>query len=285
MKQFLLFVFLLFNFSSANAQCWANAGAIWYYDYAPNYPMGYIKVERTGDTVIAGRQCDMLLETSFNFNASNPADTVSYTRYYTYATNDTVYMTYLPVVNFKVLYGFVQPGDTIMPCGFAGSGWWADSSTTVMMNNQQLWKVYMHKPGCLNMETWVMDKIGCELVFRPISDCFSPGLPGYHLRCYYDATGLYYNSHLAPYCDYTAHNLPDENITAYSDPFGITVYSSLVKEGTQIKIFDDRGRLIAYSEGNSSNTVFLPNANLSTGTYFVQLINGDESKGKKFLVK
>jgi hypothetical protein len=90
---------------------WINPGAVWYYKWDAIWVVGNDKIEYTHDTIIYGKTCQVLKNTSNTYltSSSSPVSTsISY--HYTYNSGDTVF--HFVDSTFHVLYDFgAQPGD------------------------------------------------------------------------------------------------------------------------------------------------------------------------------
>lgn len=285
MKSTLLAVLLFFPFAIF-AQTWANPGATWYYDYSPDQPNGYIKIERIGESISEGHLCDVLKQTSVLNDSGSIAE--SPITFFTYQSNDTVYIGGVPSSNgsyFVPLYVFNLPSGAWMNSIF--SSWKYDSTGYTNLLGQNLKTAYIHHDYCQEItKAVVFDKIGCEYFLMPQHYCPWSSFKGYRLRCYFDSTGLYYNTHRVPYCDYTSSDVQNDMLV-YTDPSGITVSSALIAPGTIVRIYDIRGQFLSekrWKDNADNGNFYFANPGLCSGVYFVRIITPEKTIAQKFYV-
>ena len=99
MKTLLFFLFLATS-SSINLfaqQPWAAPGATWYYSNVNGFMgyEGYQKIQKTGDTLINGINCDNLLITDYIYDYTISSFRSDTSRNYTYISNDSVYFVFI----------------------------------------------------------------------------------------------------------------------------------------------------------------------------------------------
>ncbi len=125
MKKILLFLICQFFFHTFSAQGWCKPGATWHYkifNIGPSIglPFGYWningveKYQYTGDTVLNGINCNIVISTFSGYlNSYSATATVApnFKRYYTYQNNKVVYAwspstgTFDTIVNFNAAVG------------------------------------------------------------------------------------------------------------------------------------------------------------------------------------
>jgi len=104
----LLFLFVLLPFL-ASSQSWIPESSVWHYDYWNIGEVGFNKIEYTGDTIIGGHSCQIIVDTQFVFFQAPNGTTIlasknQFPTNYTYNNNDSVF--YYQDNNFWLLYNF-----------------------------------------------------------------------------------------------------------------------------------------------------------------------------------
>jgi len=215
----LLFTGTLLLFS-AEGQNWAAPGATWYYSFM-NFGMdGYVKITKTADTVINGKNCDVLLKerwwhdypNSINYYAVIGKD-------YTYTDSGVVY--YYRQGLFFVLYDFnalvgdswVVAGWSSSPCSMQDTTYVDSVGATVINSDTLKWMWLRPSLGNYNPD-WqfsatgfpsagkIIEKIGCTGYMFPEPYCVTDLSEGGILRCYTDSSGWTYQSGVVSQCDY-----------------------------------------------------------------------------------
>ncbi len=218
MKTIFTLIFCLFSWMTASAQEWAPAGAIWHYTeyyFGPTLiTEGFMTIESTGDTMVAGHLCRKLVKGSYPGCMDRPAVE------FTYSQDDKVYFYDAPFNTFQVLYDFgANAGDswTILvkdmfpPDDVDTLIVMVDSATLITINGASLkklsvtyrfrseWDPNYNYPGTIIQSVgdlnymfhwypqWAM---GCDANF-------SGGL-----RCYEDSLIGLYETGIADSCDY-----------------------------------------------------------------------------------
>ncbi|MCF8298987.1 MAG: T9SS type A sorting domain-containing protein [Saprospiraceae bacterium] len=107
-KIYLIIIVLLFN-CCAIGQVWVDKGAVWHYDYSNIGYGGFIKYIYTQDSLISGKNCQMISGIKYKFSMDQ-FGTIYYvgqqalSNQFTYTSGDTVF--YWSSNEFFVLYNF-----------------------------------------------------------------------------------------------------------------------------------------------------------------------------------
>lgn len=300
----LLLILLLFSAIPSFSQSWAAPGATWYYDFQYFACTGFERIQKTGDTIIEGRQYDKL-EIFRKWRCFNPSDSGSYTipqLEFTRAVNGIVYI-YRDSADY-VLYDFnAQAGDswvvraeTIMNSGVCDTGTVVtDSATTVIINGDTLRKIYTQPfdPNFPMMSFYfpVVEKIGGLANLFPYQMCLTDIPQGYGLRCYFDSTGWTY--HGPTYSNTSCDDMTGihESITLanplniITDPSGhkITVISPQLNQGALLRIYDFRGQVMLEQSVYTAGSVELYFPSESSGIYFLTIFSENFFGSRSFI--
>lgn len=290
---------LIFLSSFLCAQSWAAAGATWHYTAQLFTFSGYIKIEKTSDTLISGYTCDVLTKTRIGFNyLTSQNDSVLFGREYTRLSNDTVYT--FRNNQFYVLYCLnANPGDTWVVAGNNVNCSPIDTITvdsvgTTMINSTPLRYTWtsMISPNGWRFTGKIVEKIGCIGYMFPEPTCVTDSEEGGPLRCYSDSTGWNYQTGIAPSCDYTTSvsdpTLPRLSISVVPNPF--SSHPSFLICGNNgndlsyaIKIYSEQGAEVLTIKG-SDDSFTMNDESLSPGLYlWVATLNESELFSGKIL--
>ncbi len=211
MKTILLSLLLFFMSSLAMTQVWAPAGATWHYDWFSMWYSGYVKVQYTGDTTVAGKVCKILKKERYQYDWVHQTYSNEVIGYeYTYEENNTVY--YYRNDHFFKLYDFnVVPGSSWEISGWGGplcdsiASVVVDSTGLTTINSVSL-KYLKVSPGpnsywAFSSDT-ILERISCLGYMFPEPTCVVDLYEGGALRCYYDDSFGLYERGPAPSCDY-----------------------------------------------------------------------------------
>ena len=241
---------------------WAPVGAQWWYSIVSPTVSGYIKIERTGDTLIKNRNCQVLSKSMYGYDLSfskpkyfsNPMGKV-----YTYYEKGKVY--YHARDTFGLLYDFNASEDDTLNimgyfanCGETGTVY-VDSVQTTTFNGRQLKTIWtspynqsFHEIGK------IMSRIGSFNYILPqvteycgIADLAEGG----PLRCYKDPEIGTFSTGIVPSCDYMYTSLPEQNINSikiYPNPatkmLNIKLPGTLTGHSLTISLFDAFGKKV-----------------------------------------
>lgn len=291
-RVYILTILFLLSVSSFAQNDWAPPGATWYYNYQNFWHEGYIKIEYSKDTLLAGQNCKVLQKTSiiYDFLASE-TDTNVYGFEYTFIDSNIVYA--YRNHQFKQIYDFnALTGDTCFVAGwdsaysFNGCSEdgevYVDSTDSVTIGLYALKRIFVYPT---DSSDW---SIGDEIVQRigsfgfmipwPTFNCVVDVYEGGDLRCYYDSAFGLYQVGTTP-CDFIVGI--DESITGN----GINVFpnpacSFIQVENNQpqalmLEIFSIIGQLVL-SKNLSDQTSIISVQDLDAGMYFLRVRNNEE---------
>ena len=212
MKTILLSLGLFFVTSLAMTQDWAPAGATWHYDWASFWVSGYVKIQYTGDTTVAGKTCKILKKERYTYDWNQHVYSNELIGYeFTYEENNVVY--YYRNNQFFELYDFnaaignswtISGWNATSPCDSTGTVV-VEGSGTETINSVPL-KYLKVSPG--SSSTWafssdtIFERIGSLGYMFPEPTCVVDVFEGGPLRCYYDNSFGLYERGIAPSCDY-----------------------------------------------------------------------------------
>jgi hypothetical protein len=274
-----LYLLLLFFIpASAFTQPYFNDGATWYYDLWPSDTVSYVKIEKTAEVWMAGKLCDELTFSYYNF-ANSPAPEI--VRHYTYVSGDTVMIYNTGNSRFGELYNFSYgTGDTIS-CWLCSGSFVIDSTSQATINNNVLRTQHI-RMYTLTYITY--EKIGNTGFLIPHMQTQSPSDPGLNLRCYQDNTGLYLHTGVSESCD-DGNELHDTtSIQIMSGQFGVAVISNAIVPGSEISVYDTRGRLVVREIAEQATTCYVEMQFDSRAVYFATVRNGEEYYSEKFVL-
>jgi hypothetical protein len=224
MKRILLIIFSVIVFAPGKTQPWAATGATWHYEFddyvfcPPWYPygIGYVKISKTVDTVIAGKNCDVLLKERWLHGCWGGGNLYVNLGYeYTYLDSGKVYR----YINghFTVLYDFnknageywlIEGDSTMCPNPFSRDTVWVQNTGTVIINSDTLkqltlyWNFQSPPNWMFLYSPMIAEKIGPLGYMFPETNCIADYWEGGLLRCYTDSSGWSYQTNIAPYCEY-----------------------------------------------------------------------------------
>lgn len=276
-----LYLLLLFCIpTSSFSQPYFNDGATWYYDLWPGDTVSYVKIEKTAEVLTAGKLCDELTFSYYNFAQSS---TPSTQHYYTYVSGDTVMIYNSGNSRFGPLYNFSdQPGDTIS-CWVCSSSFVIDSTPVVTINNTIL-KTQHIRMYATQYTFITFEKIGNTGFLIPHMQMANPSQPGLNLRCYQDNTGLYLHTGVSESCD-DGNELHDTtSIQIMSGQFGVAVVSNSIVPGSEISIYNIRGQLVVREIAEQTTTCYVEMQFDSRAVYFATVRNGEEYFSEKFVL-
>jgi hypothetical protein len=276
------------------SQSWAPVGAVWTYTetFASSYEVDPSVVTSVKDTIVNSINCKKI---RYQFGTCNYASS------FMYDDSDRVYFYDAPSNKFNLLYDFNKlPGETwyIKASGLSGgkdsSLVHVDSTSTVVINSNTLKVLYTTIDGSaggnwVGINGKITEKLGHEKFMFPLisglcDENFNDGL-----RCYQDSTIVYYQTGIAPSCDYTTvgiNELSTSNIISISpnpasseiqvtgnqsSVVGIDVYNTLGEKVYTSPITDYRSPITV-------NIAALP-----TGMYFAEIKSQKEITVRKFI--
>jgi hypothetical protein len=299
MKTFILLFNLIFIHNLCIGQNWAPIGAKWHIGliesfFSPN--QGYIIVESIGDTVISGKNCQILSQTRYysNGNISNLGSLYMYEdsgKVFNYFVND-----------FYTLYDFnAQPGDTwsvVVPYPSPFSQGpnppdsivtiVVDSISTTMISGQNLKTLYVHSDS----NDWyflnpIIENIGSRSgLFPYIYDWMDSDLP--FLRCYEDAT-LNFQQNPTVDCDLLITSTIDvhdqKSLTLSPIPFKehLIIHNGY-NEDFAVEVIDMNGKIVNRFSQSRTSQLEINMMFLQKGFYVFRFTSTATLQKYKFLV-
>jgi len=306
MKKLLQISILFLLIHNCSAQTWAAPGATWYYDVAPNfYSVGYVKITRTGDTLIQGHMCDILEKRATGFNIAGPFpmyfDNV-YSYEYTYTNNNVVY--HWRTNAFYVLYDFnASPGSGwtvagspfgLGVCDSTGYVTCIQSGNTIINGQPLMYSDVVSDSlsvyGFSDSTSRILQKIGNTSSFNAdFLTCIADANEMYKLRCYSDSSGFYYSTGIAPGCNFITgiYDTSVTNLISFSpNPFTneLTVSIPQLNTEAQLTLLDVYGKQVL-TQIIPPKTLYLKlqTLNLVKGVYFLQLQRGNQNVTRKVI--
>ena len=194
MKKIKLICFLTFlNLIQIKAQTsWAAPQATWYFTFDHFAYGAYVKIEKVGDTLINGINCDVLQKTRIGYDYSSSFwDTVNLGREYTCVSlnGDTVFC--FRNNHFYILYAFnAVPGNTWyvggnnINCDTIGKIR-VDSIGTEIINSDTLRYLWTspYANSRYSFSGKIIEKLGCFGYMFPEPTCAVDGNEGGPFRC------------------------------------------------------------------------------------------------------
>jgi hypothetical protein len=286
MKTLLLSLSLFFACSLIMGQVWAPAGATWHYDYANFWVSGYVKIQYTGDTTVAGKSCKVLTKTRSTYDyLLQTYSNIVIGHEYTYFENNVVY--YYRYGKFFKLYDFnAVAHDSWEIAGWDSSQLCGDSDVVVVdtagktIINSDTLKYLKVSPApdyqwAFTSDT-IIERIGSFGYMFPEPFCVVDLFEGGSLRCYYDNSFGLYEKGYAPSCEYIGvETLHPEQIyfKVYPVPAAdiITLeFAKPVKGTNLVEISDIPGnRLKKMTTDKSTLTIDI--SGLKNGIYFISV--------------
>lgn len=301
----IFFFWTFFTYS----QDFAPVGSIWHftnYETSAPYPLGYLKIECIGDTVLLGKTCRHLKKTKVQSNGVS----VSEKDEFIYNSGDTVYV-YVPDDNFYILYNFnAQPGDTWTTSAFdmyndiyAESTHLVDSIATTLINGQLLKQLFVRTTegyltflgeyGANQDLAIISEKIGdSEYMFPQNYGLWDIDLR-IGLRCYSDSEFGEYNSGIVEDCEMlvsdTKEILEDYKIEIYPNPANdevqVTWSTSIPDIDTILRITNLQGKVLKFlllttTRGNDIISL----TDIPAGSYYVSIGNTDNNLMQKLII-
>ena len=218
-KKFIIYLSLLFNSFSINAQEWFPIGATWYYNQVNFLPGGnsYQHFEVTGEAVIQGKSCKIIagLCQCGEYGSIN----------YLYQEGDQVFIYDAAHDAFNLLYDFtLVPGDTLhYHSEIAGdTDYLLDSITFLQAGPLNLRVQHIHPvEGWLQLGGIIYERMGNTGCLYPVIGFCDPGTAG--LRCYEDSIiGLQKFIPVELPCDYITSSTQqldeDPSVSIYPNP-------------------------------------------------------------------
>lgn len=293
-------IFLINGFS----QTWIDSNAKWTFDYWNVSESGTWRWEYTNDTVIQGKQCEVIHATKYRYGGPMSA-TLDYGDTYTYQSNDSVF--YLKDDNFFLLYDFgAAIGDSwIISIDTTFSACQDTAIVEVVDTGTILINGYNYRTITLETVTESLYALNglCVEKFGLIPTTYEHNnfgfLPGYQycdggpiidydmltFRCYEDSTFPTYNP-TNRHCDTLTSASTDEifleNFNIYPNPAENKLYIDSPNSNiSNVEILDMHGRLILKQEYKESIEV----SKLKNGIYFIRIIIDDKKQVLKKFVK
>lgn len=301
-KQLLLVFFIGVTFSvDSQTTPWINPGAVWYYKLAPGAMAGNEKIEYTHDTILNGKNCQVLQTTRSFYGEISGAYVFFYSqtwRNYTYNNGDTVF--YLVDTAFEVLYNFgAQPGQT-WDLGVDTNDSYCsksivhvDSVSTLNIGSNTHRVLYTSQsPGSSVVIGGIIEHIGAMSYLFPLGRvCDTNAVVEYYeftFSCFSDATTNY--SLVPPgECENPYHvgleELKNELFTLSPNPTnGVFSLNFINHNGIKIVVFNSTGK-ICFNTKTIAPNISIDLSDLSNGLYLISVENEKGEKTFKKLVK
>lgn len=288
-KRFILVIFFAIFWEGVYSQPWASSGATWYYSCTAFAFDGYQKVEKLGDTLITGHNCDKFLVTTYGYDYLSSQFTTVTSLGYTYESNDTVFRF---LNNQFIIFGIYSalPGDTwlIPDAGNCTDSSFAhvDSLGQIIIMSDTLLVIHLtlNFYGQTPYPTTFTRKLGYDFTMFPFWDCtidFSLCGP---FRCYSDSSGFSYSSNIVQYCDFTtgekANLFRTTTIQIYPNPNTgsfVLRYELGDNAGGELQIFDVLGKMMFNKELEPTTGIAEKQVTLflRRGVYFWRVVCND----------
>ncbi len=311
----LLFLFVLLPFL-ASSQTWIPTGSIWHYDYWNIGEVGFNKIEYTGDTLIGGHSCQIIVDTQFVFyQIPNGTAILSsknkFPTNYTYNNSDSVF--YYRDNNFWLLYNFAAnvgdswllSDDTTGGCAETYITVTGIGNKTINGSNKRWIDIETNIGGKYYFKGKAIEGMGLfdnstslhiNSMFPQEVSCDSNIVVEYNnytFKCFSIDTNLIYNPS-GEDCEYLLIHQGFENIVAnsinikvYPNPTNDIITFSLNKttnHNTEILIYNPIGKLIIKGRIDKNKTSKSINIqNLHNGLYFYKVENSSNSVSGKFI--
>lgn len=283
MKKLTLILICSICFFELFSQNWAPIGTKWYYNQGtinPNLQI-YKIIESTGDTIFQNKNCRILKETinlpPFSFNT-----------FFMYSSNDSVYYYDYSFNNFCLLYFFnAQQGDTVhLDCYDLNCI--IDSVKIINYNghDRKVQFLTTYSMG-YNMFDRNIEGIGNSIFMLPVGDNYMTG----PLRCFEDSYGLIKFSPLE--CDTVINTEINKNefiedIKIFTDELNTKIIIELPESNSEIQVinfYSGIGQKIMNLKNSNKKHIEISIDKLSTGIYFIELINNQNQRViKKILI-
>jgi hypothetical protein len=182
---------------------------------------------------------------------------------------------------FGVLYDFsAEQGDWV-GCSICPSSFQIDSLGRVPFMLDTLEVQHTH---LMSFTYMTYEKIGNTGFLIPHMQNMTPSDAGIHLRCYYDNEGLYLHTGESESCDDGNEVHDKTSIQLLVAPHAISVISESIEIGSEISVYDLRGRLVAREIAEQITTCYVEMHSGSRAGYFVIIRNSDEYFSQKFIL-
>lgn len=290
-------------------QDFAPVGSIWHYtnyETSAPYPLGYLKIECLGDTVILGKTCRHLKKTKVQSNGVS----VSEKDEFIYNSGDTVFI-YVPDDNFYILYNFnAQPGDTWTTSAYdmyddiyVESTHLVDSIATTIINGQSLKQLFVRttegyltfwqKYGSNQDLALITEKIGDSGYMFPQNYGLWDIDLRIDLRCYSDSAFGEYNSGIVEDCEMlvsdTKEILEDNKIEVFPNPANdevrVSWNTSMLEIDSILRITNLQGKVVKFlllTTPNGIETISL--TDIPAGSYYVSIGNAANNLTQKLII-
>jgi hypothetical protein len=306
MKQIcLISIIFLLNFS-IKAQSWCPSNAQWHYNKISNNGSGYTQLTYVGSATVNAIVCQQINYFSEHYNPSVSPYLFSYTLapYYTYLTNNIVFLLNQSTNNFDTLYNFAAiPGSQwLMPASYSYTflNTCSKSKLTVLdtgRNNIEgvslkWFKVQIDKGATIFNDT-IYERLGLlKYYFMNYDLCTvtQDYVSGGYLRCYSDNQILNYKK-VPTACNYfynplsVSKNFILDEINIFPNPLRdkITIEFELNKILlTKVNISNSLGQLI-YESNNPQQKSEIDLSALPFGVYFLKVESKDANRVFKIL--
>lgn len=283
-----LSLFLTYGFS----QVWIDSSATWTYDYWNVSEQGTIRWEYTRDSIIQGRNSQIIKQTKFRYGGPF-SGVINEGEVYTTVSNDSVF--YWRDNQFLLLYDFgASIGDTWLVSIDSADSACEDSafvevinigSTIINGNNLRTLTLQLNSNSFRGVSGVVTERFGSP---SGLSFGFLPGYFGCQgsstiyefsqltFRCYEDKTFSNYNPS-GKNCDTLTANsineIDSQNLILYPNPTNDNLRIDLPNNKiSNISIIDIYGKLLSQHYSTQNIDV----SNLISGVYYLRVVTDKE---------
>lgn len=265
MRNYLLLIFACICLQQ-QAQVWCTPGSIWRFGYFSMGGVGYRILSYTGDTLVAGKQCNKLKEARIVQPANPIFNTPLY--YFTHVDNQVVYLLDQATGNFDTLYNFnANIGDKwrLPPVSHpkcAASHITVADTGHVLIQGQSLRSFTLSQVqafptlGATGLFGVVYERIGAIDCYpynkynmcSNMTDAFSSGA----LHCFSDHQVSDYKSNFIGSCDLYVGmeklSLEETGVVIYPNPgrgiFQVQLPHAVAEQETWLTVSDVTGRIV-----------------------------------------
>ncbi len=288
----------------------APLGAEWYYDYQDHFTKGYIKITVTGDTIIDGVLCRVLLKERIGYNYQyHQLFHTALGNEFLFQQNDSIMLfrndCFQKLFDFEAAIGssWQIPGHP---------GWCEDSYGTVFVVDkgneyingielkyvsvldgpQSYWGYSYSMYGQPSDTIKIIERIGpVGSYLFPEQKCFLDYTEGGRLRCYSDTQlGMWNNNEsIGENCDYIDENhtlIMDNDQTdellVFPNPSTGVVRIDLPIQNCFVKVFSSSGQLVY--DTIASFPVVLDLSLYQKGIYYLVIVSDSDSYSKILII-
>ncbi len=303
MKKFLFISFLFSSICAIRAQSWCHQGAEWYYTKISQSQPTYLKITYAGTVTVNSYTCQQLDCLYGTLNSSNmPVYSSTSACYYTYISNNIVYLAIDNTSTFDTLYNFdAVPGDKwLLPdnnvIGLScvkSKLTVADTGHRVIQGVNLKWLKVTISNGSPILDT-IYERFGLKQNFYLSFDVCSSShdnWAGGPLRCYSDnQISNYKNVSFA--CDYLPsstsvkeNEIGDDEISFFPNPVSNKLNLTLKQtkfKSYKIVIINYLGEIV-HQLNDPISTQNIDVSFLTTGIYYLKVYDDRKQKTYKMI--